>query len=429
VRFLDAKELLAMLRKNLRDKATFLEGAAQGVTEGLAGNVVGLPEAIARNPLGMALMGVNAGNMNLLGVGPKPGQGSYLGMPNGREALASLRVGGENLLGINQGPTGQRVQSEIQRRDQVQSDAPVGHGVGDVGADIAMLAAGRQPLVKGPGGAFDDVISRGISAMSRGVGKGAGKYGARRFAKEFVDSDAFKLIGRGLGRATEAGIEGMAMAVVKGADPVETAALTAGTQMAGSLAATIGNEAIEWPHDAFGTKPAFRSSIKGKVFALAVNAGVMTALIQTAKTFMPGGKDYILESEESAYKKMAAGMALGATLGVLGKRSLSDGAFSAFPRFADAINTIPRGAVQSLITDMDKDEDTVNSVLSLATSNPQALGSYSERLNTALEKGTFLDEVNSLMEDGKFREIVESPPDLAGVPVKKKSEINPRSRY
>jgi hypothetical protein len=419
-----------MLRKKAREKATFLQGAGQGITEGITDNIMGIPEAAARTPLGIGLLGANAGSLRMLGVGPQPGQKTFLGAPNGREALSSLRVGGENLLGINNdGPSGPRVMSEVQRRNQVQSDAPVGHGVGDVGADIAMLAAGRQPLVKGPGGAFDDIISRGIGAMSRGVGKGAGKYGARRFAKEFVDSDAFKLIGRGLGRATEAGIEGMAMAVVKGADPVETAALTAGTQMAGSLAATIGNEAIEWPHDAFGTKPAFRSSIKGKVFALAVNAGVMTALIQTAKTFMPGGKDYILESEESAYKKMAAGMALGATLGVLGKRSLSDGAFSAFPRFADAINTIPRGAVQSLITDMDEDEDTVNSVLSLATSNPQALGSYSERLNTALEKGTFLEEVNSLMEDGKFREIVESPPELAGVPVKKKSEINPRSRY
>lgn len=407
---MEAREAIQRLRELRRKRATFSEGAAQGAAEGIAGNLLGLPNVMAKIA------------ERQTGVKLDPRQGLLGALPDtGREGLSSLQVGAENLLGLKSGNTGQRVMDEVQRRNQVQQDAPIGTAMGGVGADIATIAAGRRPFVRGPGGVLDAPINKGMNALSKATN--AGKTGFGRFAKDIIDADTTRLIARGLGRSAETGIEGMALATLQDGDPVETAAMSAGAQMAASGGLTIANEFFDWPMELLGQKGTkFGSSLKGKAVSLAFNAGAAGALIHFVKTVIPGGKDFILESEEAAYDKMAAGLVLGMA-SVVGKRSLPDGAMKAFPKFADAINTIPRGAMISLIEDMESDEQTVSKTLGKMMGSPDAFSEkQANALNKGLMNGDFLERINELMDDEKFRNIITAPKGLEDVPVKDEDE-------
>ena len=128
---------------------------------------------------------------------------------------------------------------------------------------------------------------------------------------------------RGAGRAAETGAEAAILSVLNDGDPLETAAWAAGGQAVGS---------------------AMLGSIKtvGKHPILASAFG-MAALFQMAKETAPGGRDSFIDSVESGFEKVWWGILAGATATVAGAGRLRGGEIAKnWPRFADAVATIPR---------------------------------------------------------------------------------------
>jgi hypothetical protein len=170
----------------------------------------------------------------------------------------------------------------IQRREA----QPVGAASGDILGDVATLVTGRAPLVS--------------AARTRRLSRPPAEPvkiepGMRRFLKRRADDISNWARTSGV-RLTESGIEGAILAALQDEDPASGAAFGVGAQMVGNATDTV------WRHF-----PGKTPSMK-----LAYGAICTTALIQVLKSLTPGGRDRILESEESAFNKMAYIVAAGA---------------------------------------------------------------------------------------------------------------------
>lgn len=403
----DARQLLQDLRERQdREDAIKAEGrpmqaATQNMAEGLLGNVLGVPEFLARGVRGASNVVRGATGQEMQ---PIPA-GGLLGLPSGREALAGIESV-PNLLGMDS-PS---YDENLARRNAQEQDNPLAAMAGSVGADVATIAAGRSPFVKGPGGVFDKTIASSIDDV---VKSASGKTtGAPRFIADVMDSPLFRETARGMGRSIETGIEGLALASIQNGDPVEAAAMSAGTQVASSLALTAANEAIDFPSDVLGT--AAPNTLKGKLGALVVNAAIFGGLMQFAKLAAPGGDDKLLESEAWGYEKVLGTILMGATIGAAGMRSSNNTLGKAFPVFADAINSIPRSAVTSAYSEWSQDE-RAQKLIDAVIQHPDSLtNTQADKLLEAFKSGD-----SSIFEDEEIKKLIEAPdPRLANVPEK-----------
>lgn len=432
---LDKAEALA---SQMTPRATFKQGAAQGYTERLTDNLLGIPEAVARG-------GLDGFMKMATGEGIKTRGRGILGLPDGREGLSALRVGGENLLGINEGPTGQRVMDEVSRRNMVEEQAPAGQTVGEIGADIQTILTPRQGAVRGAGGLFDDVIEGGIKSASKSMGKGA--YGIKSFVRDMMDTESFQLISRGLGRAAETGLEGAALAQMQNADALQSGATSFGAQLASSFGGWYARHLAAAPLKTIagavgtgvaaaggkGKAAAVKAGIKAAdavetqnisdaVFGLAGTAMMLGSLYQYGKELTPGGQDRILESEESAAAKVASSMVLGLAAELMGKRSLPDGALNNFPKIADALNGIPRSALTSMLVGLREDDTGLGEKTLDITANHawELTETQRQRISEAMRTGNLVEVAKDMYEnDELFRQMIDLPhPKLAGVPEK-----------
>lgn len=415
----EARQLLERLRalKKQQKPPTVTRGVAQGMAEGLVGNLLGIPEFFAR-------AGRGGGNVLRAATGnemiPIPPEG-LLGLPTGREALAGVKAGVGGLLGIggDVGDFGPRFQSALAERNQIQEQRPISVGVGGLVADAATLASGRAPLVKGPGGLFDKPVAEAVGDFGKFLERKAGPTGTRRFMTDIVKSSGFKTISRAFGRSAETGVEGTVLAVLQNGDPVETAALAMGGQLVASGSLSLAQGVVELPFEALGTRP---KGFKGMAAALAINAAIAGGLWQLFKSLTPGGRDRILESDEAGFQKVAGALLLGMTAGLLGKRSKPEGLLSAFPKLADAAAAAPRAALLSIFTDLTKDETGLGEkTLNTIQKNPTAFNEKQiKTLEEGLKDGTFVSRVKKLIEmDEDFAKKLDAPdPRLADVPEK-----------
>jgi|GEM_PF-2747387 len=400
--------------KQPQQDASFGEGAMQGGAEGLLGNAMGLLELPMR-----ASRGIGNATRKIMGYQDQPyPQEGLLGLPSGRESAAGLDSA-MSLLGVPN--TSGNFQENMDRRDNVQQQAPMGQMAGGVLGDVATLATGRAPLMGGrSGGVFDQKIEGTIDNLSKYLGKKAKDTGTARFSKDIADSETFRDIARGLGRAGETSIEGLTLAAIQGGDPMEAAAMSAGTQMAASLVNTgIGGMFHLIPKMTGGSIKA-PTTLEGKVAALALYAGVMGNLVSLAQQFSPG-ENSIFAADDAGFNKVASMLIVGATLGVTGSRSGPEGMLSAFPKAADFMHSIPRTAMTSFYADMSKDESGLSKqVLETIKKAPSSFsGSQIDELTKGFLNGDFTSRVNKLAEDQKFRDILDAPdPRLSGVPKK-----------
>lgn len=406
----DAKALLERLRGQQRQPASFTTAATGGMAERLIDNVLGVPEAVAR--AGQGAMNVGRGLLGMPMIRRQPGE-TILGLPKGRDVLS----GAQALPGLLSGDFGSQFQQAQEQRQQIAQDQPFATSLGEVGGDVATLATGRAPMVKGPGGLFDDLIrTSSLNAASR-IGNVPGNIGTRKAVERALKSEPFQELARAGGRAVETGLEGALLSLVQDGDPVETAAASAGAQLAGSAGLSLLDETAKLPFRLVGGKPA---GIVDKFWGLVVGAGLAGGLYQLVKTATPGGRDRILESDEAGFRKVLASMLLGGVAAAAGaKRTKTDGILAQFPRMADAAATIPRGAMVSLVEDMTRDEAT-RKTMSVLSTNPEAFSQKQmEVLSRAMEQGEgFAHRISKLYEeDETFRSILDAPdPRLAGVP-------------
>lgn len=388
-----------------RQPASFGTALSGGMAERLIDNTFGAPEAVAKAGLGA----VNVGR-GLLGMDMVK-KGNLLGLPSGRQVLSA----GDSLLGRLTGAN-PSMEAAMANRNQIEQDRPGAVTAGNFLGDAATIAAGRAPMVRGPGGILDEPVEAAVNRLAAMAGNTPKTTGVRRMAEDVLNNDTFREFARATGRSLETGIEGALLSVVQGQDPIETAAVAAG----GQLAASFSLGAVKESAETLGKLAP--NTISGKLLGLAAAATAATVALQLAKSASIGGDDSIIASEESSFNKLAFSLVLGATAGIAGKRTKADGLLNRFPELADSILTLPRTGLIKFAQQLSQDTDAdVERLVSTMQSQPQAFNEkQANKFRAALESEDPLSAVRAMLEeDKKLFEMINAPdPRLAGVPVR-----------
>jgi len=216
---------------------------------------------------------------------------------------------------------------------------PKATAAGDVAGDVLTLASGRLPAAKAIAKAELKLAPK-VADMA--FGSALAKPldpGTARLANRIINSPKMRALARGLGRSVETGFEAMVLDIVKGDDPMETAAYAAGGQLAGSALLTAGKGLISGGPLKAGGK-------------LAIAAASTAALLQMLKNVTPGGEDNFISNINDGFDKVTLALALGIISGLAGAGRLRGGKLAEdLPKLTDAIATIPRAATISILED------------------------------------------------------------------------------
>lgn len=406
-----AAQMLLQRLRGTQPVGTTTQAIAAGAGEQMLGNLAGLPQGL------LNISNAPANRVRgLLGQPDRPPP--QLPIPSGREMASGIESVG--LLGRSLLPGGGDFQGLPQAFDQrqemrgrLEQDRPGAFQTGEFLGDVGTIAAGRLPMVRGPGGVFDAPLEQGIKAAARGINPQGLSTGGRAAIEQVLKSDVFREVNRGLGRAAETGLEGALLAIMQEGDPIETAAFAAGGQLAasGALAAAAGA--------ASGPLEYLPKTLKGKATAAVAGAAVLGGLVLMAKQATPGGDDFILPSSETGFAKTASALLLGATAGLAGKRTKAGGVLKTLPKLGDAILSVPRTGLIKLAQAAAEDpelEQTINSV----AANPAGFTQRElERFRATFDADDPADALRELLQDPDFRQKISAPdPRLIGVPVK-----------
>lgn len=341
---------------------------------------------------------------------PRP---TFEGISAGVQAAPALAPGGETFADEF---TRQRAEIEQQQQQQSQQ-SPIASRTGEVVGDIATLAAGRQPFARR--------LSRSPATSSRVQSKtardaletlakeqpdlvpevakliGSGRLatpGATRLWRRIAESDAVQSVARGAGKSLETGLEGAVLSAIKDNDPFMNAGLAAGGQALAS---------------ATGTMLAIRPSLKGIV---GMAAGYFT-FFRLAQEFGTG-ENNMFSAADTAFDKMALGATLGLASQVaggrfrgsstLGKRFAED-----LPKFSDALNSIPRGAILSITNQVQQEQEeganiTLPTLEALQTNPGIFSESIRNRLDRAMRTGNLASEIDKLSDNEAFLQTLEN---------------------
>ena len=274
----------------------------------------------------------------------------------------------------------------VDQQIAARGENPASANLGDMAGDAVTLATMRAPAVRGSRNAR-------VAAAAAPVKAAPLSPGVRKQIDQVVNSGIVSGLRRGGLKITEAGLDGALLAAMNDDDPLTNAALAAGAQTIGSGALTAGKGILGG---------------KGRNFVIAL--GATTGLIQMFKEATPGNRDRILESGESATRKILASLALGAVAGMVGSGRVRGDMANNMPVIADAITAIPRGAVISLLSDIATEEEagerTVETVIGKMAADPDYFGPAAKRrIERAWrsEKLSVREEIDKLKTDRRFR--------------------------
>lgn len=275
--------------------------------------------------------------------------------------------------------------------------SPDATGFGETMGDVASLVLARSPMNRGPGGLLDE----GAEALRKGMTLDNAAPGIQGLYNAAIKSDSARLLFRGAGRAIETGGEGALLAALQDADPFETAMATSATQMASSGALQILSGAVGG------------GDMQSKLKRLGITAAVTAVGLNVLDQIIPGGEDDFIGDLNAGFTKAALFVALGAAGAAVGGARTSPGAISDnFPRIADAVVTVPRGAVVSAIAGM-KDQSPEmrrlgrDALLAVAANPDQFSAEQRKQLDTALFEGGFVDTLKDLQSEKRFMEAIE----------------------
>lgn len=373
-----------------------------GFTERVLDNAMGIPNM----PLKLFEQMHNTGRA----VAGKPASPpmSMLPMPSGREVLA----GAQSVL------PGGSFEAAMKEREDLAGQHPVLSAVGELGGDVATLGAMRLPRGAQYGGMLDASIKNTLNAFSRNL-TSPKDVGVKRQVQEIIDSETFRSLAQGAGRAAETGLEGGALSILQGGDPVETAAFAAGMQGVSSGALTWAANSAELPGRLLGQETRKMGPLSRGLIGLGVNAAIMSV----AFNLIGDNPD---AAESAAYDKAAYGLLLGAMIGIPGKRSKAEGILKNFPNLADTVLTVPRTVMVKLSQKLAEDP-TAAKAMEVMGQTPQVF--TEEQAGDFLkwiQDGTFAEKVGELYEsDTKFRDTIDTPAVLRGVPVRKRRDRGP----
>lgn len=258
----------------------------------------------------------------------------------------------------------QRFQQATEQGQALTEANPAAATVGQVAGDVATLATGRAPFARRIGD-----LERTLASRLRPTNMDPG---VRRAVNQALNSGAFKRLARGAGRSAETGLDAAALAALQGEDPSEAFGFGAGAQMVGSGVLSGFQETL--------------SRVPGRTFPvkLAVSAAAGAALIQMFKTLTPGGRDRILESEESAFNKILFGIGAGALATAAGSGRIRS---ENFPKLTDALSASLRGGAISSLLRTSQEDERVEPLLRELANNPQSFNAEARRrIQRAIER-------------------------------------------
>ena len=407
----------------MSDVGAFGRGAAIRTANSLANvpDLVANLGARAVTPLVRDLTPVDPNSQELLNTNPlniPPLGQDYVPGPSGHEILGGVQSAGEFASAAVKQDFGHFDQDPAQTQRELTQQAkeanPGAFFLGQVSSDVLALTTMRAPVARSR--ANQELVSNQIIGGARnaenlsyralarqGAGLQAGETtlasNVSDVLRNMTNSKSWRWLRNRAGRATETGVEAAALSALNGeADPYESFGFAAGMQMAGSgiLSASSG---------------LLSGNIKDAGIKLGVAALATGSIYQIAKDLAAGGRDFILDSAESGFEKVALFLATGFLAGSTGMgrvtpMNVRPEKFAA--RVADAISSLPRAATISLITE-GMDDPAVGAVVKKLSTTPDYFGpNFTRRLERAYLNGNFRNELETLMSSDEFRKKFEA---------------------
>lgn len=393
--------------------------ALPSATGDLLAGGAGLAQTIAETPFTEGGFGERLGAnieaqgqkfpANMLSAIPRP---TVTDVTSAFRAAPALMPGGESFNAAFD-----REKAATQQARALEAEQrPMATGGGEMLGDVASLALGRQPFAKNlaehatrhaPNLSQSTIrslsnIAEDNPRIAAQIGKmlsnaDLGAPGAQRLFRQVVNSGPIRSVIRGLEKGAEASLEGAVMAAVKGNDPVMNAGLAGGAQIGASMFSSI-----------FGFPRSVRS--------LMMKAGGLAVLYRTAQEFTTGDNS-LFDAADFSFNKLAVAITLGTVAEVTGGRLRNSEGFGRYmtenlPRFTDAINSVPRGALLSLANQIQKEQEEGTSLtlptLELLSTNPSAFpDAVRNRLSRALDNGNLPQEVQRMRDIEEFTDALE----------------------
>lgn len=300
---------------------------------------------------------------------PDPSTEDVLAVPSAiKKSLADPMIHRRRLLGTRF--------DEAVAEERAKADAsPIASGAGQTIGDISTLLTLR------PGKRLTDLLRmnpRASLADTKGV----------------LDAAA-RTLTRGTARTAEAGFDGAVMGALSDADPVRTAAWSAGIQAGGSAALAAKN--------AF-----FRNPLKS--FAALYLGHEMW------KAVAPGPQD-LFDSKDTAVTEMVTAYGLGAAAAMAGStRGVGTGNVL---RLTDALSSASRATVASVVSQLQSaaadNKPHYARVLELMSQDQERFGTDArvllERAARSEEPRALLNQIDALMQSARFRKALEDEPE------------------
>lgn len=284
-------------------------------------------------------------------------------------------------------------QQREQQREARREENPLASMLGSGFGDALTLLTGRAPIVRAraPGqtakreaaeAAFEDIPASVRSNFTDIVTSGIAP-----FFKETA-----QLLQRAGGKAAGVGLEAATLAALNDSDPQSAFWVGAGTQAAGSASLFISEKAIKHP------------------LGFVATAWLASEMFKAAA---PGDQNFF-ESKDFSIQKAVGALSLGAIAGLAGLGRLRGPTAERAPVFMDAITTIPRGTVLSILEQLRDSQASGNSVplqvLNKISTEPDIFSeNEAKRLERALnseKKGEFIKEVERMLQNPEFAKLL-----------------------
>lgn len=388
---------------------SFSEGATRAFGRRLLDNLLATPEVLADaltrtvaprrsdlSPAGLpGPIEAIAGGVNLLTGGAvdpaasgervreRIAQGqSVIDVPSGAEVTAGTDVALQLPSAVLAGQPlqiGERFEQALERQQvsdiRAREEAPIGTVTGEIGGDIATIAALRAG---GRGAATGTALPRAQTAAAPAAQT------AQSVLGRIVQSTGRSLRRSG-GRALETGAEGALLASLQEADPATVGSLAAGGQLIGDL-----------------SRPTFKKFANPVTLMAAVGTASLVSL--GIQQWTPGGLDRILPTLEAKNKEAFMALLLtGSAAAITGRPGTNLTGSGAINELA---NIVPRGTLVSVIKEAVKDP-RIAPVLAKFAEDPDFFGPKAKRLLTraqTVEGASVGATVDSLMDDRSFRQ-------------------------
>lgn len=347
--------------------------------------------------------------------GPAPGvsYGDVVSQmaPSSDQIFAQAQRAGEKAAQIATGSdmpistTPQALANQQRITQQNQQNNPFWSGAGEVAGDIGTLLSFRAPMAKNRA-ALDHAQSAGVRALeqarvaSQGNVTPAANSFKELFGNGFARSPFAASITRGTTKAAEAGFDGLMLGIMDRQDPIETAAIGAGTQVGSSLMLSA----------LTGFKGTGSPSTR-----LAIAAAGTMGVLQVLRIMTPMDEASPVADLQAAFPKIVATTLLGLGMGVMGGGRVTgtkafEGSRNLLPVLMDQAQTAVRGISLETLNGWMADpriEPTLNALIS----DPDTFGpAAGRRIERAITHGniSLSNTLDELSRNPRFRNTMES---------------------